>query len=122
MQVGFNYPFSSNRFGSEIGPNIWVSPEVWANNDREAKGNGGHRLPPLHAHVDRNLALLKTMGIGVVRWFLLGNGNSYRPGSHAPERCPLAQLRVEYTRSVIDKRFRRDFTALLSVSRRQACS
>ena len=26
MRVGFNYPFAYNRFGSQIGPDIWVLP------------------------------------------------------------------------------------------------
>jgi hypothetical protein len=60
MRVGFNYPQSYNRFGSDFGPNIWVPKEVWAkHNELEAAGRLSEiPLPPLFDRVDRNLDLL----------------------------------------------------------------
>lgn len=124
MKVGFNYPFSYNRFGSEIGPDIWVDNAEWGRrNALESAGKAASiPLPPLFDHIDRNLANLKGMGITVVRWFLLGHGNNYGP---SPIPFPRS-VRLPHHGSAtvrdyhfapparLDLRFRRDFAELLA--------
>ena len=125
MRVGFNYPNSLNRFGSDFGPDIWASSSDWnRDNALEQAGNvSAIPLPPLFGHIDRNLANLKKMGFSVIRWFLLGNGNSYGPAPTA-HAVPTGQLKpggrmttyTDYTFTpppAVDKRFRRDFEELL---------
>jgi hypothetical protein len=130
--VGFNYPVSYNAFGSQIGPNLWVSRDTWSKYNRlEAAGElSSIPLPPLFDHVDRNLSNLKAMGIKVVRWFLLGNGNNYGPtpfkvfvtatgtrDSPPPIQSSNAQYYTKYKfvpPAAVDRRFRRDFSELLS--------
>src|SRR6476659_9124379 len=116
MLVGFNYPVSHNRFGDQIGPELWVDPGTFAKYDRmEAAGDlSSIPLPGLFDKVDRNLANLKKMGVKVVRWFLLGNGNNYGPRPIEVWRPP-QKVSPKFTPpSNLDKRFRRDFTELLS--------
>ncbi len=119
MRIGFNYPHSYNRFGSDFGPNIWVSDLDWDKyNALEASGNlASIPLPPLFDHVDRNLANLQKMGFSVIRWFVLGNGNAY---GLAPTRVLRWVSKFfnyyDYTFTpplTVDKRFRRDFEELL---------
>lgn len=111
MRVGFNYPNSYNRFSADFGPNIWVPAEVWKEqNVLEATGKVDQiPLPPLFDHVDRNLEILKKMGISVVRWFILGNGHTYGP---APTRGRLGGHEFNPP-SRVDRRFRRDLEELL---------
>lgn len=113
MRVGFNYPTSYNRFGSDFGPNIWVPEDVWnRQNALEAAGKVAEiPLPPLFDHVDRNLDALKKMGISVVRWFLLGNGNSYGPAPTRRHRLADYEFNPP---SRVDRRFRRDLEELLT--------
>lgn len=124
MIVGFNYPYSRNTFGSQIGPNVWVEPDVWSkyNLFEKAGDLSSIPLPPLFCNIDRNLANLKRMGMGVVRWFLLGNGNNYGPRPEkimkssrgAFSNVSIMEGYVFKPPKTIDKRFRRDFTELLS--------
>lgn len=117
MLLGFNYPGSYNRFGNEIGPICFVDDATWdRNNKLEAAGNTASiPLPALFDHVDRNLANLKKLGFQVIRWFLLGNGNSYGPAPIQFQPLPnRAHFDYHFTPpAVIDKRFRRDFEELL---------
>lgn len=126
MKIGFNYPTSYNRFGSEIGPDIWVSDNQWDQwNQKEAQGKVADiPLPPLFNCIDRNLANLRGMGISIVRWFLLGHGNNYGP---SPKHClrvppgqpPSIAMAARYPDfnfdppTKLDARFRRDFTEIL---------
>jgi len=86
IRVGFNYPWSHELYGAQIGPDPWVSPwdTEWPRQERlAASGKVGPPdipLPPLFKQVERNLTSLKNMGIEVVRWFLLGNFFSYGVG------------------------------------------
>jgi hypothetical protein len=120
MRVGFNYPFGYNRFGSQVGPNIWVSPADWDKYNKLAAAGQVNLipLPPIFDHVDRNLANLKRMGVAVVRWFLLGNGNNYGPAPSHLLRLPqfgrFPVPAVEFTPPpTLDPRFSRDFEELL---------
>jgi hypothetical protein len=127
MQVGFNYPVSYNRFGSEIGPDLWVDDAEWnRRNALEAAGQvSSIPLPPLFGNIDANLAQLKKLGISVVRWFLLGNGNNYGPAPtpylrvppNVPPSMQMASRYRDYNFTPparLDTRFRRDFTELLT--------
>lgn len=126
MQVGFNYPVAYNHFGSQIGPYLHLDTPEWdRRNALEAAGQvASIPLPAMFDHIDANLAQLKKLGIGVVRWFLLGNGNNYGPApirylrvpANVPPSMRMAARTPDYhfappTR--LDTRFRRDFTELL---------
>jgi hypothetical protein len=138
MLVGFNYPWSREAYSSQIGPNIKTSPEEFAKfNSLELAGDMSMELPPLFEFmpnfipdppnsglklrfVERNLCNLKRMGIGVVRWFLLGNGNNYGPNPtlRTPTLPHPAAARYSFhPPNPIDKRFRRDFVKLLTIFR-----
>jgi hypothetical protein len=127
MKIGFNYAFSYNRFGSEIGPNMWVSDKEWDDqNQKVALGKVAEiPMPPLFDFIDRNLANLKGMGISVVRWFLLGHGNNYgsspvrylRVQTGAPPSVGQASRYPDFAfqpPTTVDARFRRDFGEMLA--------
>jgi hypothetical protein len=127
VKVGFNYSVSYNRFGSEIGPDMWVSDADWDDRNRkEALGQlADIPLPPLFNFIDRNLANLKRMGISVVRWFLLGHGNNYGPSptrylrvqTGAPASVAMASRYPDFNfqpPTKLDARFRRDFAEMLA--------
>jgi hypothetical protein len=127
MNIGFNYSTSYNRFGSEIGPDMWVSDAEWDDrNQKEALGKVADiPLPPLFNFIDRNLANLKGMGISVVRWFLLGHGNNYGPSptrylrvqTGIPPSVAQASRYPDFAfqpPTKLDARFRRDFAEMLA--------
>jgi hypothetical protein len=125
MQIGFNYAWSHNRYGAQIGPDPYVEPDVWNAQAKLVASGDLSRvpLPPLFDHVDANLWYLRTIGVSVVRWFLLGNGFNYGPPSKdSPRLAPgfrSAKLgtfepgRSFDPPSQIDRRFMRDFEELL---------
>jgi hypothetical protein len=122
MKVGFNYAWSHDRYGSQIGPNPWVSNDEWTVQGKLAAAGEVSRipLPPLFDHIDANLWYLKAIGVSVVRWFLLGNGFNYGPPSkdsqrflgHRKMRVPMP-ARAFDPPSQLDRRFTRDFVELL---------
>ncbi|UVT18613.1 MAG: hypothetical protein H8K03_12330 [Nitrospira sp.] len=127
MRVGFNYSVSYNRFGSEIGPDLWVADAEWdARNQKETLGRVADiPLPPLFNFIDRNLANLSRMKVSVVRWFLLGHGNNYGPRpipflrvqTGAPRSVAAASRYPDYNfapPAKLDARFRRDFVEMLT--------
>ncbi len=79
VRVGFNYPWSYNHCGADIGPNIYTNAERWkAEQKLEEEGKvSSIPLTDLFNHIDRNLRNLKRMGIEVVRFWLLANGYVY---------------------------------------------
>src|SRR5260370_38637891 len=79
MGGGFNYPWSYNREGGDIGPNPYVNAKLWQSEQTLAQNGklAAIPLPPLFDHLDRNLLNLKALGISVVRFFLLSNGFNY---------------------------------------------
>src|SRR5262249_643539 len=74
-------------------------------------------------HIDANLWYLKTIGVSVIRWFMLGNGFNYGPPSKGPPRLVpgfkatkaegLDRGRTFDPPWKIDGRFTRDFEELL---------
>jgi len=91
MKAGFNYGWSHDRYGAQIGPNPWVSIEEWTVRGKLAAAGEVSRipLPPLFDHIDANLWYLKAIGVSVVRWFMLGNGfNSGPPSKDSPRLVP----------------------------------
>lgn len=79
MRVGFNYPWSFNKYGLQIGPYTASGDAAW-DADRDAvlgKPLPKFKLPPLFDNLTRNLQELSAMGISVVRWFLISNGVNY---------------------------------------------
>jgi hypothetical protein len=70
MEVGYNYPTPSNRFGNWIGP---PNRQDWWPSDYEAR----FKDLPFRDSIEKNLKTLQDHGVSVVRWFLLGNGFNY---------------------------------------------
>jgi hypothetical protein len=69
MDAGVNYPWFS--YGWDFGP----APPGW----RSAND------PAWVGQISQHLQHLTSIGIGVVRWFILGDGLSYGTGSDAPK-------------------------------------
>jgi hypothetical protein len=91
MKLGFNYPWSSDLYGAQIGPDPNVPLQQWLD-ERKLAYAGKEKtlpLPPLFKHVDRNLDHLKQMGFVVVRWYLLCNGFNYGLGGRNASWGPI---------------------------------
>ncbi len=69
MDAGVNYPWFS--YGWDFGP----APAGWRTGDD----------PAWFPHIGQHLRHLATIGISVVRWFILGDGLSYGTGPDAPK-------------------------------------
>jgi len=96
MKVGFNYPWSFDKYGLQIGPFTAPGDPAW-DADRDpilGKPLPKFKLPPLFANVARNLQELSAMGIGVVRWFLIANGVNY---GRAPQRRVVTEDGIKKT-------------------------
>ena len=79
MRVGFNYPWSFDKYGLQIGPYTASGDPAW-DADRDpilGKPIPKFKLPPLFDNLSGNLQDLSAMGISVVRWFLVANGVNY---------------------------------------------
>src|SRR5712691_11958164 len=69
MKVGYNYAWVANLYGNHIGPNRWKEPPdsqkdpVWKE---------------LGDTLTKNLKHLVTLGVKVVRMFILSQGDNYR--------------------------------------------
>ncbi len=72
MDVGVNYPWVD--YGWDFGS----APPGWA------RGPGGE--PRWRAEVDRHLERFVSLGLRVVRWFILADGLAYGTGPAAPRR------------------------------------
>jgi hypothetical protein len=70
MDVGYNYPGPSNKFGNWLGPAD--RQDHWPPDYRQR-----WKDLPFRKEIAANLATLKDSGVSVVRWFLLGNGFNY---------------------------------------------
>ncbi|MBK8920258.1 MAG: hypothetical protein IPM81_01930 [Saprospirales bacterium] len=121
MQVGFNYPFSYNLYGYDIGPNPNVSHKQWLEERKLAETGNLKKipLPPLFNHLDRNLRNLRKMKITIVR-FLLANGWNFIGGlgpirrSFVPSPNKLIYYNYRYSPPIeMDKRFSYHFELLL---------
>ena len=57
MKVGFNYAWSHDRYGAQIGPNPWVSNDEWTVQGKLAAAGEVSRipLPPLFDRVAMRL-------------------------------------------------------------------
>ncbi|MEO8077110.1 MAG: hypothetical protein ABI818_12325 [Acidobacteriota bacterium] len=70
MQVGVNYPWRD--YGWDFG----LAPPTWRAEPAE---------PTWHAEIDVDLQHLRSLGISVVRWFILADGLTYGQGPAAPQ-------------------------------------
>lgn len=69
MQVGVNYPWLN--YGWDFGP----APPSW---------RGDQADPQWYGKIDEHLQRFQTLGISVVRWFILADGLGYGTGNNAP--------------------------------------
>ena len=85
MRVGFNYPWSYDKYGLQIGPYTASGDAAWDADRDPMRGTPlpKFKLPPLFDNLSRNLQELAAIGISVVRWFLISNGVNY---GRAPTR------------------------------------
>ncbi|HTN72546.1 MAG TPA: hypothetical protein VMO00_15810 [Methylomirabilota bacterium] len=121
MKVGFNYQ-AWNTYGLQIGPYTGANDPTW---DAERDGLSGKRppkfpLPPLFNNLSRNLSELRSIGISVVRWFLLGNGVVYGKAARRTVIQEDGQPKTIWRFTpplAIDPRFAFHFREMLSVFR-----
>jgi hypothetical protein len=126
VQVGFNYAFSREEYGLQIGPfpptENWTEDEVqwkeqrrWSELSMQWAGN----LPrtPVFRELGKNLAELKSLGISVVRWFILCDGFNY---GYGPTRKLRSDGDIEWSfdpPSRVDPRFPTYFAWILAAFR-----
>jgi len=118
MTVGFNYPWSHNRYGADFGPDPWKSDEeIDAEQKLEEAGKlDDIPLPKWAGTIDDNLKTLKDLGVTVVRMWILANGFVYgRPkGTTIPAPGGGGVTLWNFDPPArADRRFRRDFGVLL---------
>lgn len=75
MQVGVNYPWFDYGWDFGLGPAAW---------------RGGRTTPRWYAAIDDHLRHLQSLGISVVRWFVLADGLTYGVEATAPAPDPVA--------------------------------
>jgi hypothetical protein len=73
MQVGVNYPWLDYGWDFGLGPPAW---------------RGGRTVPRWFAEVDDHVRHFQSLGISVVRWFILADGLTYGVGDAAPVPDP----------------------------------
>jgi hypothetical protein len=122
MKVGFNYPWSFDKYGLQIGPFTASGDPSW-DADRDPilkKPVPQFKLPPLFTNVRRNLQELSAMGVSVVRWFLIANGVNY---GRAPVRRTVTEGSTTNTvwdftlPATVDPRFTFHLRELLKIFR-----
>ena len=69
MQVGVNYPWFDYGWDFGLGPPAW---------------RAGRSTPGWYAEIDDHLRLFQSLGISVVRWFILADGLTYGVEGAAP--------------------------------------
>jgi hypothetical protein len=99
MDVGVNYPWFD--YGWDFGD----SPPGWRSG----------RTPRWRRDIDADLRKFMRIGIGVVRWFILGDGLTYGTGSDAPQRDTNSARAAEwrFTPPALSRRFQTHFGLLL---------
>ncbi|MGH9372475.1 MAG: hypothetical protein ACRD15_13165 [Vicinamibacterales bacterium] len=70
MQVGVNYPWLDYGWDFGLGPPTW---------------RGRCATPRWYSEVDRHLHHFRSLGLSVVRWFVLADGLTYGIGASAPK-------------------------------------
>jgi hypothetical protein len=100
MDAGVNYPWFS--YGWDFGS----APPGWR------AGNDPDWVP----HIRQHLQHLATLGISVIRWFILGDGLTYGTGPDAPKLDPSAprdSAGWRFGPPALPSEFSEDFEALL---------
>jgi hypothetical protein len=70
MQVGVNYPWGDYGWDFGLGPPMW---------------RAGRSEPRWYAEIDAQLRHFRSLGLTVVRWFILADGLTYGTGADAPQ-------------------------------------
>ncbi len=73
MKVGVNYPWFN--YGWDFG----LAPPAWSGNQTD---------PAWYGQIDAHLQQFQSLGISVVRWFILCDGLTYGTGASAPHPDP----------------------------------
>jgi hypothetical protein len=100
MDVGVNYPWFS--YGWDFG----LAPPGWRSGD----------TPAWAPHIGQHLQHLAAIGVGVIRWFILGDGLTYGTGPDAPklDRCAARDgAGWRFAPPALTSQFQEDFAALL---------
>jgi len=98
MRVGVNYPWCD--YGWDFGP----GPPAW---------RGGWTTPRWSSEIDGHLRHFQSLGISVVRWFVLADGLSYGVGAAAPVPDRAVKGGWRFDPSPLDGEFLQHFEALL---------
>jgi hypothetical protein len=97
MRVGVNYPWRDYGWDFGVAPPSWREPDA---------------APRWRAHLDEHLDYFRTLGITVVRWFILADGLTYGSGDDAPRPDPAGEG-WRFDPPPIDGVFLRHFEELL---------
>jgi hypothetical protein len=100
MPVGYNLPWARDDFGFNFGPNP---------NDLTMQ------VPLWQPTLPGKLAILKSLGVSVVRWFILANGWNYGPAPIASWQPPLGWGWSFDPPDPVDSRFASFFEVALQV-------
>ena len=98
MQVGVNYPWFD--YGWDFG----AAPPSW---------RGSSTSPRWFANIDQDLQHLRSLGISVVRWFILADGLTYGTGQNAPRPDPAAVGQWRFNPPALSPEFLPHFEELL---------
>lgn len=99
MQVGVNYPWFD--YGWDFG----VAPPGW---------RGGATTPRWYPDVDGHLRHFQSLGIAVVRWFILADGLTYGVARDAPLPDPVERGRWRFSPPPLSREFLEHFAELLT--------
>ncbi len=99
MQVGVNYPWFDYGWDFGLGPPSW---------------RGARTTPRWYDAIDGHLSHLQSLGITVVRWFILADGLTYGVGDSAPTPDPVKRGQWRFSPPPLAQEVPEHFEHLLS--------
>ena len=99
MEVGVNYPWVNYGWDFGLGPPQW---------------RGSEANPTWYAQIDQHLQLFRSLGISVVRWFILADGLTYGTGGGAPRPDPTPEHGWRFDPPSLSSEFLQHFEELLT--------
>lgn len=99
MLVGVNYPWLDYGWDFGLGPPAW---------------RGGRGTPRWYDSIDAHLQHFSSLGISVVRWFILADGLTYGTGLDAPTPDPARRHRWRFEPPAVSDEILEHFATLLA--------